>query len=110
MSRIQDLADQLAHCAANYDPDVDAVDGLRDLLFSASRALSRLEEDSVLPLTDDPRVPAGSVFSCDIVVTQYLKPDGDLAVRTWYSGGTSLSQALGLLRLAEHDLIRRSDR
>jgi hypothetical protein len=61
-------------------------------------------------LDDDPDVPKGSVVACEVTVTQYIRPDTTLGVRTHYSGDGSLSQVLGLLVLAAVDIYIRSDR
>lgn len=66
--------------------------------------------DSLHALADDPGVPDGSIFVCDILVTEYIRPDGSLGTRTWFSGGVPLSQCIGLLALAERNLIERCER
>lgn len=66
--------------------------------------------DSLLSLSDDPKVEPGSILATEVLVTQYLRPDGGLGVRTYYSGDASLSQVLGLVVLGALDLVERADR
>jgi len=63
-----------------------------------------------VPLHDDPNVPSESVLATEVTVTQYIRPDTTIGIRTHYSGDGSLSQVLGLLVLAAIDIYLRSDR
>jgi hypothetical protein len=65
---------------------------------------------SLIPLEDDPNVEPGSIMATEVVVTQYLRPDGTLGVRTHYDGDGSLSQVLGLIVLGAFDIYGRVDR
>jgi hypothetical protein len=66
--------------------------------------------ESLLPLRNDPAIEPGSILANEVLVTQYLRPDGTLGTRTHYQGDSSLSQVLGLLVLAAIDIHDRSDR
>jgi hypothetical protein len=66
--------------------------------------------DSLIPLSDDPKVEPGCIMATEVLVTQYLRPDGSFGIRTFYSGDGSLSQVLGLLVLGAMDINERSDR
>lgn len=64
---------------------------------------------SMLPLEDDPSVPEGAVFVCEVLVTQYIRPDSSLGIRTSYRGdGSSVSTALGMLILGGIHLYERA--
>jgi hypothetical protein len=58
-------------------------------------------------MTHDPKVPEGAVVNCDIRVTQYITPDGDINHVITYHGEVPLSQTLGLLAMAGIDLTLR---
>lgn len=66
--------------------------------------------ESLIPLEGDPNVDPGSILATEVVVTQYLRPDGTLGIRTHYDGDGSLSQILGLLFMAAIDIYGRVDR
>ena len=66
--------------------------------------------DSLIPLSADESVEPGSILATEVLVTQYLRPDGSLGVRTFYSGDGSLSQVLGLLVLGALDINGRCER
>jgi hypothetical protein len=65
---------------------------------------------SLIPFDDDPEIEAGSVLATEVVVTQYLRPDGSVGLRTHYDGDGSLSQVIGLLAMAAIDIYGRCDR
>ncbi len=62
------------------------------------------------PIHEDPNVPEGSVEMMRVTVDQYITPDGQIAVRTFYDGDGNLSQCLGLLVLGAIDIYGRCDR
>jgi hypothetical protein len=63
-----------------------------------------------LPLDQDPNVPDGIVPIAEIVVSQYMKPDGAIGIRTHYDGDLPLSSVLGLLALGGIDIYDRCER
>lgn len=48
-----------------------------------------------LSFDDDPNVPEGAVLVAEVTVSQYLRPDGSLGVRTHYDGSLPMSSVLG---------------
>lgn len=61
-------------------------------------------------LEDDPNVAEGSLVATEVTVTQYIRPDTTVGIRTHYTGDGSLSQILGLLAMAAIDIYDRSNR
>lgn len=69
-----------------------------------------IEGASLIPLEDDPAIEPGSIMATEVVVTQYLRPDGSMGIRTHYDGDGSLSAVLGLMVLGAFDIYGRCQR
>jgi hypothetical protein len=63
-----------------------------------------------LPIDEDANVPPGAVLVAEVTVSQYLRPDGSLGLRTFYDGDLPLSSVLGLLAMGGIDIYGRCDR
>jgi hypothetical protein len=55
----------------------------------------------------DTAVPEGSLLLTEVIVRQYMQPDGTPSFEVVYEGDSTLTQVLGLLEIAKLDLTGR---
>jgi hypothetical protein len=69
----------------------------------------RDDQEDGMQATLGPRIPEGAFVSAQISVVQWIDhDDGSLKFSLRYNGDVPLTQFLGLLRVAEYEMIRES--